>query len=541
MKSMGIACWIFLLAAVPWAPAQFRDSAATSTFSYVTRNDYRTTKYFLQPLAGGVAILDYDRDGQMDLFFTNGAELPSLKKTVPFSNCLLRNLGKGQWTDRTVEAGLSGLDLGYSLGVAAGDCDNDGFTDLFIANAGPNALYQNNGNGTFSRVAGLDKPPGTLSVGGAWFDYDKDGLLDLLVAHYTLWTPETDHRCINPSLGEIYCSPTGYVSVPNQLFHNLGNGTFEDVTEKSGFSSAKGKGMGISIADFNGDGILDALVVNDTERNFLYINQGNGTFQEQGFQYGVALNEDGITVNGMGSDANDFNNDGFIDVFHSDLRTQIFSLFLNQKGRFFNYASPASGLSRLSYRLSGRSNQFIDYDNDGWKDIYSANGDVDYFGDYAKQSDTMFRNMGGKTLSDVSETMGVPFLTKGYHRGSAIGDLNGDGALDIVVTGLSERPRILMNTVNAANHWLMLSLTGIASNRDAIGAKVQVTTASGSMFYNHVSVSTGLMSTSDKRVHFGLGSETAVKSVEITWPSGKRQRLENVAVDRILSVEEPRQ
>jgi hypothetical protein len=299
--------------------------------------------------------------------------------------------------------------------------------------------------------------------------------------------------------------------------------------------------MGISIADFNGDGILDALVVNDTERNFLYINQGNGTFQEQGFQYGVALNEDGITVNGMGSDANDFNNDGFIDVFHSDLRTQIFSLFLNQKGRFFNYASPASGLSRLSYRLSGRSNQFIDYDNDGWKDIYSANGDVDYFGDYAKQSDTMFRNMGGKTLSDVSETMGVPFLTKGYHRGSAIGDLNGDGALDIVVTGLSERPRILMNTVNAANHWLMLSLTGIASNRDAIGAKVQVTTASGSMFYNHVSVSTGLMSTSDKRVHFGLGSETAVKSVEITWPSGKRQRLENVAVDRILSVEEPRQ
>jgi hypothetical protein len=530
------------VSAAPAAP-QFRDATPQSLFSYVTRNDYHSRKYFIQPLCGGVAILDYDKDGKQDIFFTNGAAIPSLKKTsADFDNCLLRNKGGGVFEDVTAAAGLSGHDLGYSLGVAAGDYDNDGYPDLLICNMGENALYHNNRDGTFTRVmgSGLEaKPPGTLSVGAAWFDYDNDGLLDLLVSNYTVWSPETDFRCTDPTLGERYCSPTRFVSVPNQLFHNLGNGKFEDVTAAAGLAGFHGKGMGISIADFNNDGFEDVLVVNDSERNFLFINQRNGTFKEQGFLYGVAFNDDGIVVNGMGSDAKDFDNDGFPDIFYNNLATQVFGLFHNEGGRVFRYVSPSAGLGRLSYRYGGWSAGFVDFDNDGWKDIYSANGDVDYLGDNASQSDTLFRNENGKTFRDVSGTMGAAFLRKGYHRGAAFADLNNDGSMDIVVTGLNEKPRILLNNGTAGAHWLMVDLTGVKSNRDAIGAKVTVTTTSGRKLYNQVSVSVGLMSSSDKRVHFGLGAESSIRSVEIQWPGGKHQTLDSVAADRILHVKEP--
>lgn len=522
--------------------AQFHDAAPQSLFTYITRNDYRSRKYFIQPLCGGVAILDYDNDGNPDIFFTNGAEIPSLTKTsAGFDNCLLRNKGGGIFEDRTAASGLSGHDLGYSLGVAAGDYDNDGYTDLFICNAGENALFHNNRDGTFTRVkgSGLDsKPPGTLSVGAAWFDYDNDGLPDLLVSNYTVWSADTDFRCTDATLGERYCSPTKFVSVPDQLFRNLGNGKFADVTAAAGLAHIRGKGMGISIADFNNDGLEDVLVVNDTERNFLFINQGNGTFKEQGFLYGMAFNDDGIAVNGMGSDAKDFDNDGLPDIFYNDLATQVFGLFRNEGGRSFRYLSPAAGLGRLSFRFGGWSAGFVDYDNDGWKDIYSANGDVDYLGENASQHDTLFRNENGKTFRDVSGATGTAFQRKGYHRGAAFADLNNDGAMDIVVTGLNERPRILLNNGTAGAHWLMLDLTGVKSHRDAIGAKVELTTASGRKLFNQVSVSVGLMSSSDKRVHFGLGAEKAVRTVDIQWPDGTRQTLRDVGVDRIVHVRE---
>ncbi len=522
--------------------SQFRDVTALSRFQYVTHNDYRSRKYFIQPLCGGVAVLDYDNDGLPDIFFTNGAELPSLRKTsAMFDQALLRNTGHGVFEDRTASSGLTGHDLGYSLGVAVGDYDNDGFSDLFIANSGENALFHNERNGTFKRVTGSGlgtKPPGTLSVGAAWFDYDHDGLPDLFVANYSVWSPETDVRCSDPTLGERYCSPTRFVSVPNQLFHNLGDGKFEDVSAASGIGAVPGKGMGVSIADVNRDGLEDVLVVNDTERNFLFVNQGNGSFKEQGFLYGVAFNDDGITVNGMGSDAKDFDNDGFPDLFYNDLATQVFGLFHNEAGRSFRYVSPATGLGRLSYRYGGWSAGFIDYDNDGWKDIYSANGDVDYLGDNASQSDTMFRNELGKTFRDVSSSMGAVFQRKGYHRGASFADFNNDGAMDIVVTGLNERPRILLNNGTPGSHWLMLALTGVKSNRDAVGARIVVTTGSGRKLYNEVSVSVGLMSSSDKRVHFGLGPEASVRSVEIQWPGGRRQTLNSVTVDRVVQVRE---
>lgn len=520
----------------------FTDVAPRSQFTYVTRNDYRSRKYFIQPLAGGVAILDYDNDGRMDIFFTNGAELPSMRKPTPFANALLRNRGAGIFEDRTTAAGLTGGDSGYNIGAAAGDYDNDGYTDLFLANAGKNTLLRNNRNGTFTDAtagSGIAKPANTLSVGAAWFDYDHDRLLDLVVTDYTIWTPETDARCADSLKRDIYCSPTRYISVPSRLYHNLGNGQFADVTEQSGLGGARGKGMGVSIADVNHDNLPDIFVVNDTERNFLFINQDAGTFREQGAIFGVSFNDDGVAVNGMGSDAKDFNNDGFVDLFYNNLATQVFGLFAGDRGKSFRYVSYPTGLGRLSYRFGGWGAGFIDYDNDGWKDLYSANGDVDYLGDNAKQSDTMFRNLNGNSFTDVSATMGAAFTPKGFHRGSAFADLNNDGSLDIVVTGLNERPRILINAGTPGAHWLLLDLQGTRGSRDAIGAKVTITTASGRVLHNHVSVSTGLMSSSDRRVHFGLGPESAIASIEIRWPGGQLQTLSNVTPDQILQVREP--
>ncbi len=541
---MGIVGCLLLSASQP-EPAlpHFTDIAPRSKIAYITRNSLSTRKYFIQPMAGGVAIFDYDNDGRMDIFLTNGASLPALKKTGPeFYNCLLRNKGDGTFEDVTKKAGLLGADLDYNLGVAVGDYDNDGYEDLFIAGAGRNALYHNNGDGTFTDVtaaSGIVKPARTLSVGAAWVDYDNDGLLDLVVSNYTLWTPETDKRC-NTSAAEFYCSPTFYQPVPHRLYHNLGHGRFEDVTGKSGFAGAPGKGMGISIADFNDDGRQDIFIANDTEPNSLFINKGDGTFEDQGLQQGVAYDDSAKAVSSMGSDANDYDNDGRVDIFYNNLMGQVWALFRNN-GDFFEYVSPRTDLKRLSQPLSGWSTGFVDFDNDGWKDLYSANGDVDTIVANARQHDSMLRNIGGRTFEDVSERMGRDFLRSGFQRGSAFGDLNNDGFADLVVTSLNEAPRILINSAANGNHWLAFQLTGRYSNRDAIGAKVKVTTPSGRVLYNRVNVSVGFMSSSDKRVFFGLGPETKASQVEITWPRGAVQKLSDVADDRFVKVEEPRQ
>ncbi len=526
------------------ASIQFEDIAARSQFKYFSNNNYTGRKYFPQPMCGGIAILDYDHDGKMDIFFTNGAKLPELKKTdASFYNCLLRNRGDGTFEDVTDKAGLTGADLDFCFGVAAGDFDNDGWTDLFICCAGRNALYHNNGNGTFTDVtegSGLTKNKDLLSVCAAWFDYDNDGLLDLVVSEYTYWNPLTDIRCVRSGDTDVYCHPRTYKSVPHSLYHNLGNGKFENVTEKSGFATALGKGMGIGIADFNGDGWMDVFVANDTERNFLYLNQKDGTFKELGLLYGVAYNDMALTVSGMGCDAKDFNNDGWTDIFYNNLQGQIFALFLNEHGESFQYVSLVSDVEPLSRRYSGWSNGFIDYNNDGWKDIYSSNGDVDYFEPNARQRDTMFQNVDGKRFIEVGDKLGKDFQHLGFQRGSAFVDLNDDGFLDIVVTSLHEKPRILINSANNGNHWLLVDPVGRVSNRDAVGARIKVTTGTGRTLYNHVTASVGFMSSSDRRVHFGLGQERTVKSVEIRWPSGVVQTLNDVPVDKVLKVEEPR-
>ena len=541
-------CGIWLLALAPArsaAPAKrpgFVDAAPRSKIAYKTNNSFAGRKYFPQPMCGGVAVFDFDNDGRLDIFFTNGAKLPDLKKTDPsYYNCLLHQKSDGTFEDVTAKAGLSGEHLDFNMGVAVGDYDNDGFEDLFICSIGRNALYHNNGDGTFTDVTAASgiggKPADTLSIAAAWFDYDNDGLLDLIVSNYTTWNPKSDARCMMNDR-DYYCDPRRYPSVPHRLYHNLGNGKFADVTAKSGFAAAPGKGMGVSIADFNDDGWMDVFIANDTEPNSIFINQKNGTFEEKGLELGVAYNENAQVGSSMGSDANDFNNDGKEDIFYNNLTGQIWQLLRN-RGDLFEYYSSLSKILKLSMPYSGWSNGFIDYNNDGWKDIYSANGDVDMVSASSPQHDTLFENVDGKSFVDVSEEMGKDFLRKGYQRGSAFGDLNNDGALDIVVTSLNDSPRILMNTADSGNHWLVLNLVGHKSARDAIGAKVKLTTASGRVLYNHVAISVGFMSSSDKRVHFGLGAETRISSVEIRWPRGTRQTLRNLTADQFLKVEEP--
>jgi len=534
----------------------FTDISGRSDIRYVTHNGYNGRKYFPQPMCGGVAAIDYDNDGWMDLFFTNGASFPALVKETPsYYNALYRNCRNGVFEDVTATAGLAGENLGYSFGAAVGDYDNDGHEDLFVAGATRNALYHNNGDGTFTDVtrgSGLDRTPeNLLCVGGAWLDYNNDGLLDLLVSTYTYWMPDSDQHCAQADssgrpthlaaagLMDAYCSPTLYHSVSPRLFCNRGNGKFEDVTEASGIGRGLGKGMGIAIGDFSGNGRMDIFIANDTDKNSLFVNKGDGTFEETGLLSGVAYAQGGATVSSMGCDAKDYDNDGRIDIVYNDLSGQVFGIFHNAGGGAFDDVAAETGILRISRPYSGWSIGFVDYDNNGLKDIFSANGDVDNLGQNTAQHDAMFRNVDGKSFVDVSEQMGRDFLRLGYQRGSAFVDLNNDGFMDIVVTSLGQKPRILLNRGDNGNHWILLDLRGTRSNKDAIGARVKVTTASGRTLYSHVTTSVGFMSSSDRRVHFGLGDEDRVREIEIRWPSGVVQILKEPKADVVLRVQEP--
>lgn len=500
-------------------------------------------------MPGGVAVLDYNRDGRPDIFLTNGANIATLEKDSPkYRNHLFRNDGNGHFSDVTDSAGLAGS--GYDIGVAVADYDNDGYPDIFVAGVHHNTLYHNNRDGTFTDVtakAGLarsnDPQFGPLwSVAAAWVDVNNDGLLDLFVVNYLQWKYDAKPLCSANNVAD-YCHPRYYKGTPNQLFLNKGNGTFEDVSESWGIRAQVGKGMGVGVADYDLDGRPDLFVTNDASYNFLFHNLGN-KFEEAAFPAGVALPEDGQFVSGMGLDFRDYNNDGYPDIFFVALQKQTFPLFQNTGKGDFREATTGSGLRNLTLPMAGFGAGFFDLDNDGWKDIFVTRGHVasrPQPGQDVDQPNTVFHNPGasGKWTA-LTEEAGLDASPPARHRGLAFGDLDGDGRIDVVATALSRPPEIWMNRTSPSGHWLDLALEGTKSNRDGIGARIRLTSKSG-VQYNHMTTSVGYASSSHGPVHFGLGPDITADSIEIHWPCGTVQTLRDVRADQVLKVKEPAQ
>lgn len=530
------------------AQIRFEDIAKKSGLNFTLRNSASGQFRQVELMPGGVAALDYDNDGCTDIFFTNGAALPSLRKTGPeFWNRLFHNNCDSTFTDVTSKVGVAGE--GYSMAAAVGDFDNDGFVDLFVAGVNRNILYHNRGDGTFedvtkkAGVSGLDSKYGKLwSVSAGWFDFDNDGRLDLFVSNYVLWDPLKEKACGAPD-HRLYCHPDNYQGTPNQLFHNNGDGTFTDVSQKSGIANHIGKGMGVSFADFDGDGFTDVFVANDSIRNFLFRNNGDGTFDEVGLQAGVALADHGNAIAGMGTDFRDYNNDGLPDLAVTGMVNDTYLLFRNRGGKsLFEDDTIHSGLARLTNQLTGWGMGFFDFDNDGWKDLFFANSHFPqlnrYLGTQSELANSVFRNTGNGRFEDVSLSTSTDFQSKALYRGAAFADFDKDGRVDVVVTALNAPAKLFRNTTAGAGHWLAVKLTGGKSNRGGLGAKICVTLPDGRKLYNHATTSVGYASSSEALVRFGLGAQDHVKTIEVVWPGGGTQVIENAAIDRVLEIRE---
>jgi hypothetical protein len=528
----------------------FRDVTAKAGITFQLLSSRTPQKYLIESMPGGVAMLDYDGDGLEDLFFVNGAHLlnPMPSGAAPdksdprYWNRLYRNNGDGTFTDVTEKAGLRGYS--YGMGAAVGDYDNDGRPDLYVTNFGRNILYHNNGDGTFTDVtekAGVGG--GGWSSSALFVDYDRDGYLDLFVARYLDWDFSMNLPCGAPERGQrAYCHPDVFKSATYLLYHNNGDGTFTDVSAKSGIAAAPGRGLGSASNDYDQDGWPDILVANDGIAAQLFHNKRDGTFSEAGLGAGLAYDEDGHAFSGMGVAFEDYDNDGWPDVFIDDLANQKYALFHNAKGSF-QYVSGPTGIARMSMAHSGWGTALYDYDNDGWKDLFVAQShvmdNIEYFQGNVHYLEPLMllRNQQGR-FEDVSAQSGEPFQRVQAARGAAIGDLDNDGQIDIVVSCLDGKAMLLRNQ-GSANHWLTINTIGTASNRDGIGARVHLVSESGTNQYATVNTGGSYFSASDKRVHFGLGRDRLVRKLEIAWPSGAVQTLHDFGVDRILTVREP--
>jgi enediyne biosynthesis protein E4 len=528
----------------------FRNDAVRAGLNFVLRNSASPRKYQVETMTGGVAVLDYDNDGWLDIYFVNGAELPSMKKiSSQYWNRLFRNNRQGGFTDATSEAGVAGD--GYGMGTAVADYDNDGDQDIFVAGVNRNILYQNQGGGRFrdvtssSSLEGIDPVRGKLwSVAAAWVDYDNDGKLDLFVANYCKWNITIDPYCGDPRPGyRTYCFPARYEGLPNQLFRNNGDGTFSDVSQSSGIGRHIGKGMGVAAADFNDDGFPDIFVANDTVPNFLFQNDGRGGFQEVALPVGVAVNESGQAVSSMGVDFRDYDNDGRPDLIVSALEGETFPVFRNIGKGFFSDETFPSRLGVGTLKRSGWGLGVFDFNNDGFKDLFTVNSHVNdnielYNEQVYRQPNSIFANLGDGEFQDMSTSAGPDFQAPRAHRGCAFGDFNNDGKVDVVTTSLNEPAELFRNESAEGNHWLTLQLIGTRSNRDGLGARIKLTASSGAVQFNHATTSVGYASSSDRRIHFGLGREKIVRTLEIKWPSGTVQILKDVRGDQILTVKE---
>ena len=536
----------------PKAPSTvtFADITAATKIAFKHAGSPTSIKYLLETMGGGVAIFDYDNDGRMDLFFTNGALLkdPMPKGVMPdksdpkFWNRLYHQKTDGTFEDVTERAGLKGE--GFSMGVAAADYDNDGFVDLYVTGYGRNHLYHNNGDGTFTDVTKkVGIAGGGWSTSAGWIDYDHDGRLDLFVARYLDWDFEKGAALCGDSRGtRAYCHPENFKGATNILFHQKPDGTFEDVSVKAGIADPDGKALGVAFADFDNDGFMDIFVANDSVRQSLYRNKGGGTFEDIAVIAGAGYDEDGKTYAGMGVDAADYDNDGFADVFITTLSYQTYPLYHNNGDLSFTYATKQAAVGQITLAYSGWGTHFLDADNDGWRDIFVAQSHVldtiELSTGYLKykQPPLLMRNT-GRGFTNVSATAGPAFNLPIVARGAAFGDLNNDGQMDIVIGVLNDSPVVLRNN-GTKNHWLGIRLVGSKSNRDGLGARVIVSDSSGRRQIFDASTSGSYLSASDPRIIAGLGNAGAVRTVEVHWPSGRTQTITNPDFDRYLTINE---
>jgi len=510
------------------SPIQFENTIRKSKIDFVLKNSVSPQRYTFETMVGGIALFDYNNDGLLDIFFTNGAAIPSLEKSSPaYWNRLYHNNGDGTFTDVIEKAGVQGA--GYSMGVAAGDYDNDGFVDLYVTGVNRNQLFHNNGDGTFTDVtstagvAGIVRKLGKAwSIAAGWFDYNNDGLLDLFVVNYLNYSISNAKLCAQAG-HPAYCSPVDFLGTANILYRNNGDGTFTDVSEQSLISLYVGKGMGLAFADYDNDGFTDVFIANDTFENYLLHNQGDGTFKNVAVPAGVAYNAFGSPIAGMAADFRDVDNDGKPDIFETAMFGEGFPLYKNLgNGQFQDMTAP-SGLAAATSRSTAWGVGAFDFDNDGNKDLFTSNSDIlDNAMELAHRPfplpDRVFRNTGSFTFEDLSSKAGSSFQIPAPHRGAAFGDLNNDGKVDAVVSVLNGPAEIWMNHSPDHNHWLILKLVGVKSNRDGLGTKIKITTSVGAQ-YNHATTTVSYNSSSDKRVHFGVGSAAVVDSIELIWPS----------------------
>jgi hypothetical protein len=523
----------------------FTDIRKSAGITFVQDSTQTDEKYYLETMGTGVGWIDFNQDGLMDLFFVQSAATDAYKPSKPLRSALYRNNGDGTFTDVTEKAGVGG-EGHYGQGVAVGDFDNDGFPDLYVTGYGRAILYHNNGDGTFTDVtskAGV-ADEGQWSTSAGWFDYDKDGWLDLVVTNYIDWSPKNNIWCGERAPGyRSYCNPGNYRGQKTKLYHNNRDGTFTDVSDKSGVGLPESKGMGVVLADLNNDGWPDIAIANDTWPNFLFLNNHDGTFKDVSLISGLAASEDGRYEAGMGIDATDVDGDGLPDVYITHLDMELNRLYRNNGDGTFTDNTYASGIGAKAILLSGVAAKFIDYDNDGWPDIVQANGAmVDNVSLYHsmvsyKEPLLMFHNLGNGHFEKSSDALGPDFNRPIAARGLATSDFLNNGSIGIAVNVRGDYPELLRNDGGSANHWLEILLIGAKSNRDGIGSVLKLT-SEGMVRVEQAMGGASYMSASDPRIHFGLGKRTTIESLVITWPSGQVDKLTNVPIDKIVAVKE---
>jgi len=532
-------------AAAAAPPVTFSDVARAVGIGFQHDNAASSEKYLIETMGSGAGWIDYDQNGLWDLYLVNGSSTRAYTPKNALRSALYRNNGDGTFTDVTSKAGVGAEGL-FGMGVAVGDYDNDGFPDLLVLGYGRCILYHNNGDGTFSDVSARARIEniGRWASSAAWFDYDNDGRLDLVIANYVDWSPDRNFYCGDRGPGlRSYCHPDDYHGQPPTLYHNNGDGTFTDVSRFSGVGVKGGNGLGVVTFDYDNDGWQDIFIANDHMPNFLFHNNRDGTFREVAYPAGVAVSADGQFEAGMGTDAADVTNRGRMDLIVTHLDMQLARLYTNLGDQTFDDATLRSKLGYATYHASGFGTRFMDYDNDGARDIFMANGHVldnieRYHADtrYAEPK-MMFRNNGRGLFENVSDQLGADFQLPRVSRGAAVCDFDNDGDLDILVNNNGQAPQLLRNDGGNANHWLEILLIGTQSNRDGVGARVKVT-AGDLVLFDQRKGGMSYQSAQDPRLHFGLGSRTKIDALEIGWPSGNETKLANLDSDRILAVKE---